>query len=958
MVIGSIRYMVSIIDLNGFGFDPNSRPYPPVQWTSQTYWQFTNRHNPYLDVTYQGGNENIRIRDAQIKTASIGLRTQAADEPMQMYLDTNPNQMIVWPILAFPYTPSSDTVDIASFRTTIEDVTALLSTKAPSQPTFEPGALDSQLVTVPASLQLYNPYIANAATTNTASPSAAATASSTAAASTAPSISGKLVTNLSPNTVTSKAYSTTQAQSSFETQQTQIAASNLSMTKAVTPTIVGSQTIDETVGLNPGLPNALFAPRFLKIYGFSIYNPQNGEAFIVQLVDSDQDIPDQLPKPTKDATYDPYYVRVAFVNTFTCYNMSIIVPSLVHDRNSNWARLATQYDNVLSGTNELSLGYMYSLYDTSHNFDSLFFTPYNSDVASTAPNLAASETCIFTNYPYSIKQIWIFNPGSLFGGIDLGSLLSATTSRLNKAQVRSDAVVTEFGFDPLPINWIPPKYAPPYFVCRRQNWNADCHLMQATHTSGSALYVAYGGGDIVPFKLDPELPIGINKKQPAHMFQLTETITDRPYISVKNFSVANTPFVLGVTNQGGVPQYMNFSINSSSQLSKLVLTTNQPLSFPSDCYVIGQSSTSLTSIASINTLTGLGLTDTGGFVSYDDSGKILDPSYQVIPYNNLVYLIRAVSNVQGLGLVGNIGISAGFLVDTYVASAAGSLVLAQGARHKRSGLQFFGSSYTPTTMVDSLDTLDFTSITGVTFYAPTIFIPVPELDAGKEFIANLFNFLSQQVWTLIYPEVVVTTNGGTANGIQYNSGFNIDNNGKPILTLQKLHFIYDTMVTMFTPNDLAHKYPLQPKEKVLAMTNDQILEGICWRSTNVQPYRVPPTNVSAQQILPVGIGMDAPNIIYSPKNRPVITTTNSSYMGMSLNSIVSLSGVAFNIEEAAMTQQTNDPTGTKTKLISAVSSTTNLLIGVVFDYDNNDLGTLPSPLTSDTKPSTSTEVPA
>ena len=596
---------------------------------------------------------------------------------------------------------------------------------------------------------------------------------------------------------------------------------------------------------------------------------------------------------------------------------------------------------------------MYSLYDSSHNFDSLHFTPYNSDVQAAAPNLAASESCIFTNYPYLTQQMWFFNPGTLFSGIDLESLVTKTSSQLDRSKLHSDALVTGIVFDPLPVNWLIPKYAPPYFVCRRQNWNASCHLMQATHTTGSALYTAYGAGDIIPFKLDPELPVGIDKKPPSHMFQLTQTITDRLYISVKNFSVANTPFVLGVTNQGGVPQYMNFSISSSSTLASLVLTTNQALQFPTDCYVIGQSSTSLTSIDSINAATGLQLTDTGAFVSYDDSGTILDPSYQVVPYNNLVYLIRAVSNVPGLGTVGSIGTSAGFLVDTFVASAAGNLVLAQGARYKRSGMQFFGSTYTPTTMIDSLDTLDFTSITGVTFYAPTIFIPVPELDASKEFIANLSNFLSLQVWTLIYPEVVVTTNDGMANGVQYPNGWNVDNNRKPILTLQKLHFIYDSMVTMFTPNDLAHKYPLQPKQRVLALNNDQILEGICWRSANVQQYRDPPTNVSAQQILPVGIGMDASNIIYSPNNRPVTTPKNPSYMGMSLNSIISLSGVAFNIEEAAMTQQTNDPTGAKTKLISAVSSTTNLLIGLVFDYDNNDQGTLPTPLTSGTKSSTS-----
>ena len=93
-------------------------------------------------------------------------------------------------------------------------------------------------------------------------------------------------------------------------------------------------------------------------------------------------------------------------------------------------------------------------------------------------------------------------------------------------------------------------------------------------------------------------------------------------------------------------------------------------------------------------------------------------------------------------------------MDTFVPTKTGNLALAQGARYKRSGLPFFGTTYTPTTMVDTLDTLDFTSITGETFYAPTIFIPIPEIDATKGFVADMSNFLGQQIWTLIYPEIV------------------------------------------------------------------------------------------------------------------------------------------------------------------------------------------------------------
>src|SRR5260221_6881 len=185
-------------------------------------------------------------------------------------------------------------------------------------------------------------------------------------------------------------------------------------------------------------------------------------------------------------------------------------------------------------------------------------------------------------------------------------------------------------------------------------------------------------------------------------------------------------------------------------------------------------------------------------------------------------------------------------------------------------------------MADTLDNLDFTSITGETFYVPTIFIPIPELDASKGFVANISNFLGQQFWTFIYPEIVAHS-GDLVNGITWANDVNIDAEGRPVISLQKLPFVYDPLVVLFSPNDLAHKYALQPKQQVLALTNGQIQEGICWRSANVQPQRNPPRNICAQQILPNGPGMDRPNIIYSTHNRPVATSVISSYMGMSVN---------------------------------------------------------------------------
>jgi hypothetical protein len=105
----------------------------------------------------------------------------------------------------------------------------------------------------------------------------------------------------------------------------------------------------------------------------------------------------------------------------------------------------------------------------------------------------------------------------------------------------------------------------------------------------------------------------------------------------------------------------------------------------------------------------------------------------------------------------------------------------------------------------------------------------------------------------------------------------------------------------------------------MALTNDQIREGICWRTANPLPGQRPPQNICAQQILPEGEGMDRPNIIYSAQNRSVITsaTTTPSYQGMSVNSILGISGTVYNIEESSYGGDQ-----TTTTFISSVSSDT------------------------------------
>ena len=974
VLIGSTRYLLSVIDLDDLNVDPNSRPYPPAYWPEARYWQFANRHNPYLDVSYEGKTQADRVARAQTDVAKIGLGLSASSEPMHMYLDTSDRKMTVWPIYAFPFTMATQSVDqgrLSAITATILDLLkdpvvltgAAGATGTQAQGTSIQHIANLEQIDVPGELLQTTPYI----TPVEADASAAEGDGSSATGGTGavlggqtfvPTVQGTAVTNLNPLPSHEALPSTVTALQSTQAKQSEQAAAALSSGKNLIASLPVLQQVDSADSAGA---TTLFGRRLQPVYGFSVWNPGSGEAYIVEVVEADLTVPDQLPDPTINADYDPYYVRVVFLSSMTAYNMSIIVPTVAYDQFGYFARESTPYGNVLSKTDELGLGYLYSLYDGSNNFDDLRFMPYSQEAdvsgnsgAISEPSGTPDETpVVFSNLPYSTQQTAVFNPASLFQLFEPETLAgpataaakspAPTTRRASRAQaaaaITGTGLLTERTIDLTSILFHQPPTPPPYFVCRRENWSADCHLMQATVPAGTSVYLAFGAGDIVPFRLDKE--VVIDKRLPTHLNKLTYTFADRTYDSVQTVSVGNTPYVVAVTTQGGVAGYSSFAIEATVGTTDLAVAASTPLTFPTECQVVGQATTTLTSVADLNARLGTGLGSTGDFVSVDSAGNVTS-EFAVIPYNNLVYLVRAVTNVDalgalgasGTGLAGGAGIRSGLLIDTFVPSTAGNLTLAQSARYKRSGLSFFGNSYTPTTMVDSLDNLDFTSITGETFYAPTIFVPIPELDASPGFVADLSEFLGEQFWTFIYTEVVAQR-GQTVNGVAYPNGLNIDGESRPILSLQKLQFVYDPIAVLFTPNDLSHKYPLAPKQQVLALTNGQVREGIAWRSADVQPGRQAPHNVRAQELIPTGAGMDAANIVYSAHNRPLTTPTRQGYLGMSVHSIRSVSADVYNIEESAFSADQ-----TATGFVSAVSSNANMVIGVLFDYDNNELGSL------------------
>jgi len=912
VVIGTTRYMLSVINLGDLNVDPNSRPYPPDQWADSQFWQFANRHNPYLDVRYTGATQKQRIQRSQTDAARIGLDTERAREPIQLYLDTNQELMTVSPIFEFPFAATTQAVDQSQLKTINQTILTLLSSAFTRkvQPTV-PGPLDAEQVSIPGPLQQSNPYAAGV-TTSAASTTSSQAAPPAPAFGTSPA--GIAVNNLSPGVIANTSIQGIAAQQSFELHQAQQATANFAYAKSLAPVVQVTQAGSTSAAANANT-RATSASRtnYGSIYGYSVYNPGAGEAYLVEVIEADLDIPNHLPDATQNADYDPFYVRVVFLSTLTCYNMSIVVPAMAHDQYGHLAKQETTYRNLLSNTSDPAIGYMDSFYDSANNFDDINLRMADAYVERVQ---FQSESYLFTNLPYRAVQTARFDPSSLFAAFAKRNVAAA-----RKATFLNPSSIVYERSQPLPT----------YFICRRLNWSADCLLMQSTHPEGSAIYLAFGAGDIVPFRLDHAF--SPDNTLPAHMHKLTYSFADQKYDEAKAISVSNTPYFVAVTTGDDVTSFTSFSINATAGTADLQMGIPQKLIFPTECYIVGQASTTLTSVATLDPFD----TTTGDFMnpSADPATPAAQP-FQVIPYNNLVYLVRAVSNVPALAALGGLNVTSGLLVDTFVPTTTGYLTLAQAARYKRSGLSYFGNSYTPTTMVDSLDTLDFTSITGDTFHVPTIFIPIPEIDASQSFIADLSNFLGQQVWTFIYSELFAQP-GDPVNGQISTGGLNIDSEGKPILSLQKLHFVYDPLVVMFSPNDLTHKYPLQPRQQILALTNGQIEEGICWHSANVQLDRRPPTNVCAQQILPQGFGMDRPNIVYSSHNRPVSTWNQTGYLGMSVNSIRSLDAVVYNIEEKNLSGSI-DQTGSG--FISEVSTVSNMLIGVLFDYDNNDLGDL------------------
>ena len=168
--------------------------------------------------------------------------------------------------------------------------------------------------------------------------------------------------------------------------------------------------------------------------------------------------------------------------------------------------------------------------------------------------------------------------------------------------------------------------------------------MVATRPLNTHRYLAFGGGDLVPMRLDDDF--NVDKRLPAHMYNLANSFSARQFLAVQTISVANVPYVIAVGSQNEAPVFSSFAINGNSSSEQVPLSADQVLDFPTEIQVVGQASTTLIDITTLGT----GLTDTNGFFTpVDDNGDLPAPQFKAIPYNNLVYLVRAISDSDGTG---------------------------------------------------------------------------------------------------------------------------------------------------------------------------------------------------------------------------------------------------------------------------------------------------------------------
>ena len=396
-------------------------------------------------------DRHLPFRAACLEIFSLAAAMRKAGEPLQMYLDTD--GMVVWPILGFPFDALNQAIDRARLLTLASEVIDLLKTQIPAAPAAGIGVPASQQVVLPGGVSQQNPYTygVDFAPTATAAAAQYVTGGVSPAGGTAISaIDGLVLRNLTSPFGSSSSLQTDLRAGDLRAQTT---AANLAQVKQSGPLVDIAFAAAATTAASSQ------ASRPAVIYGFSVYNARTGECYLIELVPTDLAIPDRLPNPTQNATYDPYYVRVVFVQRLKAYNMSIIVPSLAHD----------QYGHLAQP-------------DTGRS----------TRTRSRKPTISRSATCGRSPRRQPLRPV---DFRSLSAGGSAGGARNYVCTNLPYFAVGA-------GEWPSAAGTVAAYYLPVSFACRRRNWSATCTLMVATRPENTHLYLAFGGGDLVPMRLD------------------------------------------------------------------------------------------------------------------------------------------------------------------------------------------------------------------------------------------------------------------------------------------------------------------------------------------------------------------------------------------------------------------------------------------------------------------------
>ena len=284
---------------------------------------------------------------------------------------------------------------------------------------------------------------------------------------------------------------------------------------------------------------------------------------------------------------------------------------------------------------------------------------------------------------------------------------------------------------------------------------------------------------------DPNINKSSYLKIPSYINSNTVSFKEHTYLFSQTVNVQNTPYVISTfQNQDGTFGFNSFNVSPGISTVNFSNTVGTTVSFPPYFVEVGKNTLNYNIVNETTSV----------FTSTQD--------FRAISYQGNVYLLRSINNVVTYTDTSGNTVSTklnGILIDTFV-PMGGLLKLKIESRYKRSQLKYFflpdPTSTDPTSSQDNIDTSD---VNGNIFYVPTIYVSFDNnntrnLMMGNGFYAGIVPFGTQYLWTLIVPVQNLSDNS---------------------INIVKRHYYYDSIVTIWTVNDLAQSFGGKFEEIIL-----------------------------------------------------------------------------------------------------------------------------------------------